>query len=401
MMNRATDEPASGGLSRKTGPDVRVFVTEQESEKTIRQSLADLGVSDVQYSPGNVETAIATLAKQPSPRLLIIDISGIADPVSTIHSLAEVCEPTVGVIAIGNFNDIVLYRSLKETGIVDYFFKPLMRDMVMNACDRILTKRTDQPKPANLGKLVLVMGVRGGVGATTVVTNTAWAVSELKQRWTMVLDLDIEGGDTALQLDSSPGLALREAFQHPERVDRLFIDRGAVHVTKRLDLLASLEPLADAVWANEAAVLSLLEMLMRRYRLVFVDLPTRVAMEAPQVLHLPCTCLLVSNASLASARDVARWREHIGPNTLDRRTLHLLNHTTPQGGLPESEFIRASGQAPDLSIPYDKALAEASSFGIGAMQKCSLFKRSIMAMIHELTGEPIEMQGSFLKRIFG
>jgi pilus assembly protein CpaE len=140
---------------------------------------------------------------------------------------------------------------------------------------------------------------------------------------------------------------------------------------------------------------------MRRYRLIFVDLPVSVALDAPQVLQLPCTCLLVSNPSLASARDVARWREHIGPNTLERRTLHLLNHTAPHGGLPESEFIRASGQAPDLAIPYDRALAEASSFGIAAMQKCTAFKRSIMTTLGELTGEPMETQGSFLKRIFG
>jgi pilus assembly protein CpaE len=319
--------------------------------------------------------------------------------------LSEVCEPNVGVIAVGDFNDIVLYRGLKETGIVEYFFKPLVRDMFVHACDSILAKRVDQHRVDqpnfNLGKLVFVMGVRGGVGSTTIAVNAVWNLSEVRQRWTMLLDLNTESGDAALQLDVAPGLALREAFQHPERVDKLFLDRGAIHVTKRLDVLASLEPISDSVNANIETIPVLLNILSQRYRFVFVDLPLWVAIAAPQVFQLPSTCLLISNGSLASARDVARWRAHIGGNTRKRRMLHVLNHTSAHGGLPDSEFVRASGQAPDFTIPYDRGLAEASSFGIGAMQKCTTFNRSITAILYELVGEPMKTPDSFLKRMFG
>jgi pilus assembly protein CpaE len=245
------------------------------------------------------------------------------------------------------------------------------------------------------------MGVRGGVGATTLAANAAWHVSEARQRWTMLLDLDMQAGDAALLFDVPPGQALREAFERPERVDKLFLERGAILVNKRLNLLASLEPLGSSVESSQDALRTLLESLLRRYRLVIVDLPVAVAADLPQVLQLPSTRVLVANASLTAARDMARWREHLGANTRERRTLQVLNHTEAYGGLTEAEFARACGQAPDVVIAYDRDLAMTAKLGVKAMQKCPLFKFGMVRMLHDVTGEPLEKPAPFFRRIFG
>ncbi len=140
---------------------------------------------------------------------------------------------------------------------------------------------------------------------------------------------------------------------------------------------------------------------MRRYRLVIVDLPAAVAASLPRTLQLPSTCLLIGNASLTSARDMARWRELLGPNTRERRTLQVLNHTAAHGGLPLAEFTRACGQAPDIVIGYDRDLADAANFGTRAMQKCAVFRADLVRMLHDLTGERLKSRSSFFKRIFG
>ncbi len=395
-------------LSVRAGSDasmrVRVFVNDQDSEGVIRQALGDLGIEDFTTTTGNVATATTLLAKQPSPRLLIVDISGVGDQVASIQDLAEVCEPGVGVVAIGDSNDISLYRQLKHAGVVEYFFKPLIRDQVARSCNDVLTERVDQPSLFG-GKLLFVLGVRGGVGATTLATNAAWYLSEVRQRWSMLLDLDLQCGDAALLFDVAPGQALREAFERPERVDKLFLERGAIHVSKRLNLLASLEPLSSTVEGSEAAVRTLLETLLetllRRYRLVVVDMPATVAEYLPDVLQMPSTCVLIANASLTAARDMSRWRDHIGPNTRERRTLQVLNHTGAYGGLTEAEFTRACGQAPDVVIAYDRELATSANLGVQAMQKCSLFRYGMIRTLHEVTGEPLEKPTSIFRRMFG
>ncbi|WP_088344427.1 MULTISPECIES: cellulose synthase operon protein YhjQ/BcsQ [Rhodomicrobium] len=400
-MTETLNAPATSAVGpiRPSAPTARVFVRDPESEGIIRQSLQALSI-DAEFTPGNVKTAITALAKEISPRLLVVDLTGVEDPVLSIRELAEVCEPDIRVVVIGDRNDIVLYRDLKNIGILEYFLKPILRDLLIRTCANVVTPNAVRPS-LRTGKLIFVLGVRGGVGSTTIATNTAWYFAEARRRHTMLLDLDLQNGDAALQLDSVPSNALRDAFENPERVDKLYLERGVKHVTERLDLLASLESLETPLMPAEQPVLSLMERLVLRYRFVVVDLPAETALRMPSMLRQSSICMLVSNSSLAAARDVARWREFLGTDTPERSTLHILNHTTAHGGLAEIDFAKACGQAPDIVIPYDREIAETATYGIKAAQKSSVFKRGLAMMLCKVTGEPMEKSVSFFSRIFG
>ncbi len=382
------------------GPKVRVYTRDRDAGGILRQSLSDIGVHDIEFVVGNIETAISALAHEASPRLLVVDLSGIEDPRSRVNELADVCEPDTGVIAIGDQNDIKLYRDLRHLGIAEYIYKPLVSDLVTGACNSVLTGSAEQ-QTTRTGKLIFVLGVRGGVGATTIAVNSAWFLAETRQRWVMLIDFDLQNGDAALQLNVTPSHALRESIEHPERVDKLFLERAVIHVSHRIDVLASLEPLGEAIAADESAMLALLENLLHRYRFVFVDIPATAAGRLMQILHLPSKCVLVSNGTLVSARDVVRWRELIGPNTPERSTLHVVNQQGAPGSLPMAEFIRAVGRAPDVVIPYDNKIAVASTLGVDATQKCVALRRGLAPLLHHLSGERIEVPHPVLSRIFG
>lgn len=386
--------------SRTAANTALVYVADRDSEGVIRQALNDLGVQDTQFVSGNVDMATAALARQSSPQLLIVDISGMDDPVLRIGELAEVCEPATGVIVIGDRNDIILYRNLKAAGVVEYFFKPLISELIARTCNGILTGSTAD-RTSRTAKLVYFLGVRGGVGATFLAVNTAWQLAVARNRWVMLLDLALQNGDAALQLDVKPSHALSEAFSHPERVDKLFLDRAVVHVEPRLDLLASLEPLGEVMSLPDDSVLTVLDGVLHRYRFVLVDMPIILAPGLTQALHLPSVCVLVSDGSLCAARDVARWREHIGPNSSERTTLHILNKHRGPGCLPDVEFNRAAGQEPDILIPYDREIANAANLGIKATQNSAVLKRGLAPLIRQLTGEQVSAERPFLSRLFG
>ena len=396
-----TSPPAQSTLASSKPRTALAFVSDQESEGVIRQSLSDLGLNDAEIVSGDVTTATVALGRQPSPRLLIVDVSGIDDPSARLHELAQVCEPGTGVIVIGERNDIALYRELKNSGINEYFFKPLVRNLFANACNAVLSGGSMPPSRDRTGRLVFVVGVRGGVGATTIAVSAAWDLAEVHKRWVLLIDLDLSNGDAALQLDATPSHALAEAIEHPDHVDELFLERGVIHVTARLDLLASLEPLDGRVDVEETALLSIFQILLLRYRFVFIDVPATLAARLIHVLHLPSLCILVSNGSLVAARDVARWFERMGPNTLERSSLHILNQSGAAGSLPEAEFIRAVGRAPDIIIPYHRDIGLASNFGIKGIQKCATLRRALIPVLRQLVGEVEEPPRSILKRLFG
>ena len=389
-------------FDRSPAPTAMAFVSDPETEDLVRRALGDLGIDDADLARGTVETATVALARRRTPNLLIVDISGVENPLVRINELAERCEPEVNVVAIGDRNDILLYQEMKAVGVSEYFFKPLVRDSLKQVCNRLLKGEVDErPKNATAGKLIFVLGTRGGVGATTLAVNAALRLADKGQRWVMLVDLDLEHGDAALHLGASPANALNEALERPERVDKLFLERAALHVGARLDMLASLEPFGRSVPLKEDAVLALIDKLLQRYRFVFVDLPTVAAANLARALHTPSACILVSSASLASARDLVRWRDWIGPNTPERRTIHVLNMSGADGAVPEAEFARTVGHSPDVVIPYDRGIAAGSSLGAKAAQKSVALDRGMSRLLRDLAGEADEKPKSVLRRFFG
>ncbi len=388
-----------GALGSEPALVAMVFVRDRDAEGVVRLSLSDLGIQEAMFGNGDIATAIAELSQRTSPRLLVVDIAGLDEPEKQVRELIEICDSETGIVAIGERNDIVLYRNLRQLGVAEYFFTPLVRSLVTKAFNSVLTG-THNERAARTGKLVHVLGVRGGVGATTIAVRAAWHLAENRQRPVAFVDLDLYGGDAALQLNVVPNNALHEALEHSERVDDLFLERGIIHVSKRLDMLASLEPLDSPLEFEEEAFLSLLETLLYRYRYVFVDMPLARAQAMMRVMHMPGTLLLVSDARLVSARDVARWRDKIGPNTPERSTLHILNKSGAEGSLSLSDFARAAGGEPDAVVPYAHDVSAASNLAVQGVADWPAFKRGLGPILRQISGEPVEAPPSLLARLF-
>ena len=104
------------------------FVCDDASLDVMRLMAADFGWAPEKASKGGLRTAVQSLSVTSSPAILVVDLSESGDPLSDIGALAEVCEPGTVVIAIGQVNDVRLYRDLLGSGIHDYLLKPL------NAC---------------------------------------------------------------------------------------------------------------------------------------------------------------------------------------------------------------------------------------------------------------------------
>src|SRR5437762_13710861 len=133
-----------------------------ETERVLQEASVLLGRCVIMR--GGISKAIGYLSEQRSPLLLLVDISGVDLPLPLIHTLADVCEPGTNVVAIGDENDVALYRDLLEAGVSNYVVKPLTREMLA----KVIT-----PKPVsseigkaalNLGKIVSFVGARGVVG---------------------------------------------------------------------------------------------------------------------------------------------------------------------------------------------------------------------------------------------
>ncbi len=114
-------EPAG----RPDRPGLIAFLADGPSEIALRDGLADAVVEAFDIRRGGVRAAIAAMQKSATPRVLIVDVSGEEQPLTALGRLAEVVEPDVVVLAVGELADLDLYRALtRGLGVREYLQKP-------------------------------------------------------------------------------------------------------------------------------------------------------------------------------------------------------------------------------------------------------------------------------------
>ncbi len=342
------------------------FCADSATHAVIDRVVGDMMLPHTSIRKGGIKDAVRYLSGHASPKLLMVDLAGSDLPLSDIDSLADVCEPGVTVIAIGERNDCGLFRDLLNHGVADYLVKPLSPPLLQRAISNVTDESYAVRANSKLGKLVAVLGARGGVGSTTIATNLSWLVAQQRRRRVALVDLDLQFGTVALSFDLEPSHGLREALENPDRIDSLFMDRVMVQHSDRLFVMSAEESPNETLLLDFGAVELLLNELRNKFHYVVVDLPRTVSPSTHQVLENATDLILVSDLSLAGMRDTMRTIGFLPTVNASCNIMIVANRVREHrlGEMPRSEFEKGIGRKVDIVMPFDaKTVAMATNFG--------------------------------------
>jgi len=316
----------------------------------LQQFFADAVVRD-----GDSSAALAYLAEVPAPKVVIVDIGESSQPLSAMLSLTAAFTDETHLIGIGEINDIALYRELTEAGVTDYLVKPVTEKALAAALSRSEEVKVEAaPKPQiSPGEVhkIIVVGARGGVGASTTAVNLAWIFAEEKGMKTALVDLDLEFGTIALSLDLEPTRGLREALETPARIDNLFISSATAKLSDNLSIMATEENLSHGHSFSPNPVEVLFETLAHEHGCIVVDLPRALYSVRDQVLNEATHVILVTELSLPALRDSIRLLgivQEAAPKT--PITVVANRCKGGQQAMGQGEFQKALGRKIDLTI---------------------------------------------------
>ena len=375
-------------------PSFLAFVADAETDKLLHECVTQLALGQGTIMRGGIAKAVEYLGQHRSPHILIVDISGIDLPVSRINELAEVCEPGVAVVAIGNRNEIGLYRDLLQAGVADYVVKPLNTRLLAKALASGRAHTGDaSPIHKKLGTMVAFVGTRGGVGTTTLAVNMAWYLANRQSRRVALVDLDLQNGDCALALDIKPNSGLREALGSPLRIDNTLLERVMTPVGERLFVLSSEEPLTEDLHFTAVAVETLVSALREQFHYVILDVPRIPAAPYRRALEMADFRVMVADQTLRSVRDTVRLRTAIGEGEGKRPNILVVNRHGEGGrhAVTLDELRHVVEVKPKSVIPFQPTLFTTISGGakIAAAQR-GKFTDAIAALALELSGRPAE-----------
>ncbi|AOR76740.1 pilus assembly protein CpaE [Novosphingobium resinovorum] len=345
------------------------FLCDEASLDVLRPIAIEMGWQPEKCHKGGLRNAVQSLSISASPNILLVDLSESGDPLSDINALAEVCEPGTVVVAVGQVNDVRLYRDLIASGIHDYLLKPLqsaaVRDALAQAQSVFSTPRTHDVAAGKRHISTAVIGTRGGVGASTLATSLAWLFSTDHKLPTALLDLDIHFGTGALCLDLEPGRGLTDAIENPSRIDGLFIERAMIRANDNLAILSAEAPINAPLLTDGSAFVQLEEELRAAFEMTVVDMPRNMLINFPQLVADLGVAVLVTEMTLASARDTIRLLSWFKANAPQTRVIIVANKVqTAMAEISKADFEASIETRIDVSIPYDlKAASMAAKLG--------------------------------------
>ena len=120
-----------------------------------------------------------------------------------------------------------------RVGVKEFLPQPLTRQDVEPALARFEERFKGSAAEAMIkaGRVICVIGARGGVGTSTVATNLATAVQQARQRESVALvDLDMQGGDLGLFLDLHPSQGLQHLSKDISRLDETIVRSSLVNI---------------------------------------------------------------------------------------------------------------------------------------------------------------------------
>ncbi len=353
-----------------TGRDAfAAFICDEAALDVLRPVVVEMGWQPEKCNKGGLRNAVQSLSISASPNILLVDLSESGDPLNDINGLAEVCEPGTVVIAIGQVNDVRLYRDLLASGIHDYLLKPLsagqVRDSLTAAQTIFTTPKSHEAQAIKKHVSTAVVGTRGGVGASTLATSLAWLFSADHKLGTALLDLDIHFGTGALALDLEPGRGLTDAIDNPSRIDGLFIERAMIRANDHLAILSAEAPISAPLMTDGAAFVQLEEEFRHAFEMSVIDLPRNMLINFPHLLADVNVVVLATEMTLASARDAIRILSWLKTNAPHARPIVVANKV--QAGMAEiskADFEASIERKINITIPYDiKAAANAAKLG--------------------------------------
>ncbi len=370
---------------------VQAFCETVETAAAIQAAGEDrrLAKAHLRIQMGGLTAAIEAYQNSPTPNVIMLECESRGDDLlAGLDQLAQFCDAGTRVIVIGRTNDVAFYRELVRRGVSDYLISPVGALQVVRSVCGLFSAPDAKP----VGRVVAVVGAKGGVGASTVAHNIAFAVARDLMLDAVVTDLDLAFGTAGLDFNQDPPQGIAEAVFSPDRIDNAFVDRLLAKCTDHLSLLAAPATLDRVYDFGADAFEAIFDSLRATVPCVVLDVPHQWTGWSKQTLIGADDILIVAAPDLANLRNTKNLYDLLKaarPN--DQRPLYCLN----QVGVPKRPEIKAADFAKALEaeavaiIPFEPQVFGAAANNGQMIAEISANHRTaemFLQMAQQLTG---------------
>lgn len=248
--------------------------------------------------------------EQISAELLILEIGDNPEgDFQLVHDLLSTNAVSEVFITSSNSDPSLLVQALRS-GAREFFSQPIQETEVVQALERFKTRRDqvrEERRPHKKGKVIDLVGSKGGVGNTTLAVNLAASLAaEGGKTKVALIDMNLLFGEVPLFLDIVPAYNWGEIAKNISRLDSTFLMSVLYEHSTKVFVLPSPNHLRGHFEATPEVIERLLDLMRRVFDFILVDSGQITDEISMKILEMADMVLLTAIMSLPCLTNVSR-----------------------------------------------------------------------------------------------
>jgi pilus assembly protein CpaE len=328
-----------------------IFSEEPEFAAEIEKQISASSVARVAAVISDPDQLLGAL-KSEKPEGLFVDLGHAPHVVLDLMESLPAALPLT--LVSGPHTESSLVLRAMHLG-VKHFFPTAPFDTEVNSVIVDLVRSASPVDAASEGRVLAVMGTKGGVGATVLASQLAASLQETGSR-TVIVDLNYPLGDVALHFDVEPDYTLADLARAEQKLDATYIRTILKGHESGVQILAAPTQMDDAETIRGYHVERVLPILRSEFDWVIVDVSRSWNEGTVQALSFADQVLLVTLFDVPTLNHTRQHKKLLEGMALEESRVRTVGNRYSKGdAVTVSDFKRVLGTEPDALIPNDYA----------------------------------------------
>lgn len=261
---------------------------------------------------GERDAALVRAFREHQPEICIVNMDANRSmALETVQYLRSLSSGSMGIFGVSSHMDSDSIIEAMRAGCTEYLGHPLKPDRLESALLDISRRRRDLPVSSQQGKIITLLGVKGGVGTTTLAVHLGHMLSKSGVR-TLLIDDHADLGDATLHLGlDDRSFGFHELVRNVQRMDAELLQGFLLKHESGLEVLASPETLEMAAPFTAQAMSQTLRTLARIYEYILIDARSGVDELNMAVFESSDQIYLVGTPGLPDVRNLSRYLQYL------------------------------------------------------------------------------------------
>jgi pilus assembly protein CpaE len=245
-----------------------------------------------------------------------------------------------------------------RAGAREFFTLPFTPSQVAKALLWVSSHRR-QALPARKasGRMLIFFGSKGGVGVTMLASNVAVALADKSNKRILLIDLNLQLGDAAINLGVTSTHSVLDALQASTQLDAEMLLQFVVRHSSGLDVLPAPAEF-HATQATNVAIGCLLAVARQRFDFIVIDAGKKIDLRQMHLFEESATAYLVTQVGIPELRNANRLITQFSTESSPKLEVVINRYQSRFLGLTDQHIAKALSRPVNWKIPNDFAAVQ-------------------------------------------